>query len=214
MLESLVIESQLPADSAFICLHGLGAAPQDVAPIAKLLSPGLPRTRFIFPAAPYRRVTANGGYEMRAWYDILRFEPQRELNHQHIEQISQTVRELIVQQRKQGIEKVVLAGFSQGGAIAYQTALSHPELLAGLVVMSSYVPSELSRFDSSKPLPILIQHGSVDDVVAPALADHAKQHLEALGLQPELELYPISHTIGHQQIKSLERWLQATLSAS
>ncbi|MGY5451210.1 alpha/beta hydrolase [Agarivorans sp. MS3-6] len=216
VMHALTIEPDNAASHCIIWLHGLGAGPEDFAPLAKQLkfAPAI-SVRFIFPAAPERAVTVNAGYSMPAWYDILAFSPQRLINQQHLQQVSQQVQALIRQQIEQGIssENIVVAGFSQGGAVAYHSALNFEQALGGLLCMSTYLlPESFPDNRQQAQLDILIQHGQQDDVVEPLLADQAYQQLKSQGYSVNLEYFSMAHSVSPSQIKSINQWLNQQFS--
>lgn len=204
---------------AVIWLHGLGADGSDFVPLVPEL--GLPDSlsgRFIFPHAPYRPVTCNGGYEMRAWYDILSLEPDnRRIDGAGLLASRKTVRQLIDAEVAQGISprRIFIAGFSQGGAVAYTTALTHPEPLGGLIALSTYIPDEaiLAREGTGANLhiPIFAAHGSQDDVVSPALGKKARDFLVGQGRSPEWHSYPMPHSVCLEEVEDISAWLQRLL---
>lgn len=206
---------------ALIWLHGLGADGSDFVPVIPEL--GLPPEltgRFIFPHAPYMPVTCNGGYEMRAWYDILSLAPgSREVDEASLQRSRETVRQLIGEQVAAGIpsRRIFLAGFSQGGAVAYTTALTQAEPLGGLIALSTYLPApELVRRELSpanRELPVFAAHGSDDGVVAPALGLQARDWLEQWGLAPEWRLYPMEHSVCLEEVADIGAWLARRLAA-
>lgn len=215
-LSAICVEPENPARYCVICLHGLGASAEDLLPLAKQLKLNQQASvRFIFPSAPQRSVSANAGYLMPAWYDILAFSPQRQINLQHLNQVSEQVAQLIEQQIAEGLgsENIILMGFSQGGAVAYHCALNTPQPLGGLVCMSTYLlPQSLPEQPWQLNTPILIQHGQQDDVVAPSLGLQAAEQLKALGYQTEFASFSMAHTISLSQIKALSLWLNQRFS--
>lgn len=200
---------------AVIWLHGLGADGSDFVPIVPEL--GLPPAtgvRFIFPDAPYRPVTCNGGYVMRAWYDILSLAPEnRQIDLGGLLESRTLVRQLIEREIARGIpaRRIFLAGFSQGGAVAYVSGLTHPERLAGIIALSTYLPApelvteELSP--ANRGLPIFVAHGSADDVVSPALGQQAFRQVSALGHAAQWHAYPMPHAVCPAEIADLGHWL-------
>lgn len=216
------IETGPNPSAAVIWLHGLGADGSDFVPIVPEL--GLPddaAVRFIFPDAPYRAVTCNGGYEMRAWYDILSLSPDsRRIDEAGLLESRDTVRALIAREIERGIpaSRIFLAGFSQGGAVAYLTALTHPEPLAGLLALSTYVPSaELLRAGfnpACRTLPVFTAHGSVDDVVSMDLGRQALDLLRALGVQPAWHAYEMGHGVCLAEVQDIGDWLAGRLGES
>lgn len=208
-----------PATWSVIWLHGLGADGSDFVPIVPELGlPATPGVRFIFPHAPEQAVTCNGGYVMRAWYDIISLSPQhREVDRTGLLAAREAIRALIARENARGIpcERIVLAGFSQGGAVAYLTALTHPQALAGVIALSTYIPDpQLQRDDAcaaNHALPIFAAHGTHDDVVPLALGKQARQLLEDLGHQPEWHSYPMAHAVCPAEITAIGSWLRQRL---
>ena len=209
-----------PAPTAtVIWLHGLGADVSDFVPIVPEL--GLSEdyaVRFIFPDAPYRAVTCNGGYEMRAWYDILSLAPDsRQIDEAGLLESRDMVRALIARENERGIpaSRIFLAGFSQGGAVAYLSALTHSKPLAGLLALSTYVPSaQLLRDDfnpASRAIPVFAAHGSVDDVVSIDLGSQALALLQSLGVQPEWHAYEMAHGVCMAEVQDIGDWLNRQL---
>ena len=216
MLKCEVIEPQTKADAAVIWLHGLGASGHDFVPVVPHL--GLPENhgvRFIFPHAQEISVTINGGMVMPAWYDILAMSLEREIDTEQIEASSAAVRELIQRELDAGIssERIVLAGFSQGGAVVYHTALSYPKPLAGLLTMSTYFATakEVTLSEANKALPIHIFHGSQDPMVPEVMGHTADQILQSMGFKPTYRSYPMQHEVCMEEIidigNSLKAWL-------
>ena len=204
---------------AVIWLHGLGADGSDFVPIVPELGlPDEPAVRFIFPDAPYRAVTCNGGYEMRAWYDILSLAPEsRRIDEAGLLESRDTVRALIAREVGRGIpaSHIFLAGFSQGGAVAYHTALTHPEPLAGLLALSTYVPSadllQAGFNPACRALPVFVAHGSVDDVVSMDLGRRAQDLLLSLGMQPAWHAYEMGHGVCLAEVQDIGDWLAGRL---
>lgn len=200
---------------SLIWLHGLGADGSDFVPIVPEL--GLPASiagRFIFPHAPYLPVTCNGGYEMRAWYDIISLEPNdRRIDVAGVVAARDRVRRLIAREVERGIasSRIFIAGFSQGGAVAYTTALTHPEPLAGVIALSTYLPApDLVAAEASAAnaaIPIFAAHGSEDDVVSIELGRKAEQFLRAHGYQPAWHSYAMPHTVCMEEVGDIGRWL-------
>ena len=218
----LEIETTPDPEFAVIWLHGLGADGSDFVPVVPEL--GLdnhPGVRFVFPHAPEIPVTCNGGYVMRAWYDIISLEPgSRQIDETGILQSCQIVRALIVRENQRGISshKIFLAGFSQGGAIAYTAALMHPETLAGVIALSTYLPSQRllveEASDANRAIPIFAAHGTEDDVVALELGIQAREFLKEGGYQVEWHEYPMPHAICIEEIELIGRWLQTRMAGS
>lgn len=210
------VETQPNPTHSVIWLHGLGANGSDFAPIVEEL--GFPESlgiRFIFPDAPHRSVTCNGGYVMRAWYDIISLEPgSREIDEEGLVESISVVRQFIAREVERGIpsERVFLAGFSQGGAVAYSTALTHPEPLAGVIALSTYIPSARlvarNLAPANQHLPIFAAHGTDDSVVSLALGEQAIKLVETYGYLPQWHTYPMEHGVCIEEIEAIGRWLQ------
>ncbi len=213
-LSTIQIDTQANPDCAIIWLHGLGANGQDFVPIVEDLS--LPKTlsaRFIFPHAPIQAVTLNNGVEMPSWYDIFGLDRNSNEDHAGIQAISDEIYVLISQQVDAGIlaKRIVLAGFSQGGALALFAGLSTSHQLAGLLGMSCYLPhrNELNSYSAlaDRSLPIFLAHGLYDEVVSIEFAQHARELLEQQNFKISWNEYPCSHTVCPQEIVDIRDWL-------
>ncbi len=199
-----------------IWLHGLGADGSDFEPVVpELRLHDTPAVRFVFPHAPYRPVTCNGGYVMRAWYDIVSLAPgNREIDEAGLLESREIVRQLIQREADRGVpsERIVLAGFSQGGAVAYLTALTHASPLAGIIALSTYIPSpELLISDfapANRQIPIFAAHGTDDDVVSLDLGEQAVAVLRQLGLDPEWRTYDMPHSVSMDEVADIGAWLR------
>ena len=210
------IETGLNPQWSIIWMHGLGADGSDFAPIVPEL--GLPEglaLRFVFPHAPFRPVTCNGGYVMRAWYDIISLAPNaRQIDEAGLLESRALVRQLIEREAARGIpsERVILAGFSQGGAVAYLSALTHPAPLAGVIGLSTYIPSAMLITDdlaaANRRIPVFAAHGTDDDVVALELGEQALALLQTLGLEPEWRTYAMPHSVCMAEVADIGRWLR------
>ena len=213
------LEPREPANAAVIWLHGLGADGHDFVPIVPEL--GLPaghRIRFIFPHAEVRPVTLNGGMAMRAWYDIATLDRNGAVDDAGITASRQRLQRRITKEIESGIaaERIVVAGFSQGGAIAYHTALRHRPRLAGLLALSTYLPGAgavISAEDlTDRSLPVMVMHGAHDPVLPLALGQMAVEQISTLGFSPQWRAYPMAHQVCFEQITEIGRWLAECLA--
>ncbi|MEZ8824139.1 alpha/beta hydrolase [Vibrio amylolyticus] len=217
LLPRIEVEPENTADAAVIWLHGLGADGHDFEPIVKELNlPSEFAIRFVFPHSPSIPVTVNGGMVMPAWYDILDMSIERKVDAEQLNQSAQAVQALIDREIQRGIQsdRIILAGFSQGGAVAYQASLTYPQPLAGLLAMSTYFATKDSivLHDSNRDLDISIMHGTYDPVVAPLLGKQALQELTNQGFAPEYSEYAMEHSVCAEQIDDISRWIQSRLS--
>lgn len=220
-MDAIVVDTGPNPTWSVIWLHGLGADGSDFEPVVPELSLAAPpAVRFIFPHAPYQPVSCNGGYVMRAWYDIISLaRDSREIDEDGLVASRQRVRALIASEQARGVpaRQIILAGFSQGGAVAYLAGLTHPERLGGIIALSTYIPSPaLLRRECSAinaDLPIFAAHGDEDDVVAPELGEAARDLLCALGSQPEWRCYPMPHSVCLEEIRDVGHWLTQRFAA-
>lgn len=215
-LPAVEIETAAKPTASVIWLHGLGADGNDFAPIIPDLKiPAALPVRFIFPHAPAIPVTVNGGFVMPAWYDILEMEIDRKIDSTGLLASAERINELIEREYERGIksDRIVIAGFSQGGAVAYQVALSHPKTLAGLLAMSSYfATAETIDYNSAnKEIPIQIHHGQFDPVVPEVLGRKASLHLSEKGYKVGYTVYPMEHAVCPEQIDDISKWLLSVL---
>lgn len=219
-LQAIELEHGGPVAYSVIWLHGLGADGSDFVPVVPELGlAGTPGVRFIFPHAPEMPVTCNGGYVMPAWYDIISLAPNaRQIDAAGLSRSRDAIRQLIAQENARGIPaaRIFLAGFSQGGAVAYSTALTHPEALAGVIALSTYIPStdlllpELT--EQNRQIPVFAAHGSLDDVVSPALGKQARDFLLGEGYAVRWQEYPMPHTVCLEEIQAIGAWLAERLA--
>lgn len=221
LLETLEVGPQTQARAAVIWLHGLGADGSDFRPIVPELSlPEEARIRFVFPHAPYRPVTINGGMSMRAWYDLLGLEAGSPQDAAGIQDSERRLRELIERERGRGVpsERIVLAGFSQGGAIALYTALRYPQRLAGIMALSAYLPLqqdlEESRHEGNAATAVFMAHGSEDPVLPLELGRFARRWLEARSYPLEWHEYAMAHQVCLEEIQAIADWLRRVLEVS
>jgi len=212
-LETIEVETGAAPVAAVIWLHGLGADGHDFEPIVpELRLPASKPVRFIFPNAPQRPVTINMGMRMRAWYDILQLGGGAE-DEAGIRESQDSLEGLIARETQRGIprDKIVLAGFSQGGAIALQTALRHPERLAGVMALSTYLPLsrslEKERAAQNGGLPIFMAHGQYDNMIPLERAARSRDALRALGYAVEWCEYPMPHSVCPEEIEDIAAFL-------
>jgi phospholipase/carboxylesterase len=217
LLETIEIETAPVPTAAVIWLHGLGADGHDFEPIVPELDlPKSTAVRFIFPHAPVRPVTINGGARMRAWYDVTGDGQQDAAG---IRASQAHVEALIARELGRGIpaRAVVLAGFSQGGAMALHTGLRHPARLAGVVALSSYLPLpetlEQEMSQANRDVPIFMAHGTQDPLIPLSWAVRSRDRLAALGYAVEWHEYPMPHSVCAEEIADIGRWLRAVLPA-
>lgn len=206
-----------PAASV-IWLHGLGADGHDFEPIVpELVSPGERALRFVFPHAPVRPVTLNNGYPMRAWYDIAALDRGAPQDEAGIRASQARIGELIRRENERGVatQHIVLAGFSQGGAMALFAGTRYPQQLAGIMGLSCYLllagRLEGERSAANQATPVFLAHGSQDPVVAPALGAEAHRQLEAAGYKVEWHAYSMPHSVCPQEVRDIAAWLRAVL---
>jgi phospholipase/carboxylesterase len=220
LLPAIEVETAANPQFSVIWLHGLGADGADFVPVVAQLGLAAGRAvRFIFPHAPAIAVTCNGGYVMPAWYDIVSLGGNsRSVDDAGIAASRQAIADLIARENRRGIpsQRIFIAGFSQGGAIAYVTALSYPEKLAGVIALSTYLPlpgllaSEASA--ANRALPIFAAHGTADEVVSFELGVAARALLVDHGYAPEWHDYPIAHSVCLDEIRAIGKWLNGLMA--
>jgi phospholipase/carboxylesterase len=220
LLTTIDVETAPNPEFVVILMHGLGADANDFVPLVPELRLGdLPGVRFVFPNATEMPVTGNNGYVMRAWYDILSFEGvNRRVDEAGLKVSCERIRELIARENERGIptSKIFLAGFSQGGAMTYTAGLTHPEKLAGLIVLSGYVPSpgliDASFSEANRDTPIFAAHGTQDPVLSIDLAVQGRDFALAHGCTLEWHTYPMQHSVCAEEVEALRAWLGRQLS--
>lgn len=201
-----------------IWLHGLGADGNDFLPIVQELQlPSRPAVRFIFPHAPMRAVTINQGYVMRAWYDLAMGPDGLEETAEDMEAAAAIVHGLIDNEQQRGIrcDCIVLAGFSQGGAVALHTALHYPEPLAGVIALSTYLPKcdrEIKDLASKNAAPVFMAHGRNDPIVPYHFAEKSRDRLLTTGLDLHWRDYPMEHSVCIEEISDLSQWMTGLLA--
>ncbi|MGX9718993.1 alpha/beta hydrolase [Stenotrophomonas acidaminiphila] len=216
MLETVEQETGAAPEWSVIWLHGLGADGHDFAPIVpELVRPHWPAIRFVFPHAPKRPVSINNGMPMRAWYDIVSLDFRSRADATGVAESVAQVEELIAREQARGIprERILLAGFSQGGAITLSAGLRRGQPLAGLVALSTYLPevdaAAAQLAEGATAQPVFMAHGSADPVIPVQVAEHSLQVLRQLGFDVEWHRYPMAHQVCAEQIHALGDWLQA-----
>lgn len=216
-LPAIEQETRSNPDASVIWLHGLGADGHDFAPIVPELNlPTELGIRFIFPHAPAIPVTVNNGYIMPAWFDILEMDIDRKVDSVQLLGSAEAINRLVDRELERGIpsRRIILAGFSQGGAVVYQVSLSHSQPLGGLIAMSTYFATSdtIALSDANRSLPIEIQHGSYDPVVPPALGIRAAEFLKDRGYNVAFRTYPMDHSVCPLQIGDISAALQRFLA--
>lgn len=213
LLPCVQIEPGRPAERAVIWLHGLGADGNDFPPAVPHLGldPEL-AVRFVFPNAPSIPVAINGGTVMPAWYDIRAGDLRKRHDEDGLRRSAAHLERLVERENERGIpcERIVLAGFSQGGAVAAYTALRHPERLAGLVLLSTYLVAEgtieAERSAANRDVPIFQAHGTADPMVVPERGTEARDRLIELGYSVEWRTYPMEHQVCLEELRDLGLW--------
>lgn len=202
------------ADYTIIWLHGLGADGHDFEPIVPQLNlPATTKIRFVFPHAPSRPITINNGMVMPAWYDIASPQLDQIEDEAGIRRSLHYLEQLIQRETERGIksENIILAGFSQGGAIALYTGLRYSQPLAGIIALSTYLPlaqtTSREASEANRQIPILLAHGSHDPIIPLRLAEGSRHYLEQLGYKPEWKIYFMEHSVCPDEIRDISRWL-------
>jgi phospholipase/carboxylesterase len=216
--ETVEIESAPSPDAAVIWLHGLGADGHDFEPVVpELRLPPRLRVRFVFPHAPLRPVTINMGMRMRAWYDILQMGGGEE-DEAGVRASQALLQALIEREKHRGVDprRIVLAGFSQGGAIVLQTGLRHAERLAGILALSTYLPLAgklaAERSAANRDLPVFMAHGTHDPMIGIPRARESRAALETLGYPVQWKEYAMAHSVCGEEIADIAAWLLRLLA--
>ena len=216
--DAVEVETGANPTGAVIWLHGLGADGHDFEPIVpELVRAGERALRFVFPHAPIRPVTLNGGFAMRAWYDIVSLERRGPEDEAGIRASQATVEALIRRENARGIatSRIVLAGFSQGGSVALFAGTRYAEKLAGIMGLSCYLllAGQLAaeRSSANQATPIFLAHGLEDPIVAPLLGEQARTALAAAGYSVEWHSYPMPHSVCPQEVADIAQWLRRLL---
>lgn len=223
MLETIELETAANPSAAVIWMHGLGADGNDFVPIVNELDlSGAPAIRFVFPHAPMMPVTINNGYVMRAWYDVSFGDLEgntKRADEKGVRQSQAQIGDLIAREVARNIpcNKIVLAGFSQGGAIALQTGLRYPQPLAGVMALSCYLPCSNSfaaeASAANAQTPVMIAHGTEDPVVAYAMGKNTRDLLMKSGYEVEWHEYPMPHSVCLEEVRDIGAWLTRVLCA-
>lgn len=221
VLDTVELESTPNPSFSIIWMHGLGADANDFVPIVKELDlRGCPGIRFVFPNAPTMPVTINGGYVMRAWYDILGTDIAKREDEVGLRESQGLINQLIAREVARGIptERILLAGFSQGCAMALQTGLRYPEKLGGLLCLSGYVPLNdkiaNERHAANQATPIFLVHGRADPVIPIQRAEQSRDLLKSLAYQVEWHEYMMQHSVCEEEITDISVWLKKVLLAA
>lgn len=217
--QAVTLSPQGQVRAVVIWLHGLGADGHDFEPIvAELNLPEDHGIRFVFPHAPHRAVTINNGYVMRAWYDIGEADLSQHEDEQGVRDSAASIKQLIENERRQyglGADSILLAGFSQGGAIALHVGLRYPQQLAGVLALSTYVPLidsvDAERNPATRTLPIFMAHGSDDPVIALSHARASYERLRQLGYEVDWHTYAMEHSVVPDEIDAIGVWLRKRL---
>jgi phospholipase/carboxylesterase len=215
MLTTITVNQTNPSSATIIWMHGLGADGHDFESVVQMLN--LPHIKFILPHAPYRPVTLNNGYEMRAWYDIFGLQSDSQQDEAGINSMQASINAMIEAEIAQGIpsHRILLAGFSQGGAMALHTATRFDQPLAGVLALSTYLPlkNQLKekQHPANKHLPIWMAHGQHDSVITLSTAQSSKQTLEAAGYEVEWHEYEMPHSVCEEEINDIRNFLLRVL---
>lgn len=214
MLETVEQQTGAAPQWCVLWLHGLGADGNDFAPIVpQLLRPDWPALRFVFPHAPLRQVTINGGMRMRAWYDIRSMSIDQRADEQGVRESIAQLEALIAREGERGIppSRIVLAGFSQGGAIVLSAALRRQQAVAGVMALSTYLPlaaqTPAEATAAGRGTPVFMAHGQLDPVVTLNLGERSREALRAMGVPVEWHTYPMPHAVCPDEIDDIRQWL-------
>ena len=221
-LETVEVVHGREPDASIVLLHGLGADGHDFEPIVPELDLGEASVRFVFPHAPVRPVTVNGGIAMRAWYDIVSLDRHGPQDERGIRDSSEKMGALIEREHERGIDysRIVAAGFSQGGAIALHTALRFPHRLAGVMGLSTWLPLERTlesevlagRGFPPAELPVFVAHGTADPVIPIQFGRRSAEAIKAAGFSVEWHEYPMPHAVCPAEIAAIREWLLKILT--
>lgn len=215
-LQYIEIETGENPTAAVIWLHGLGASGHDFEPVVPEL--GLPEdaaVRFIFPHAPNLPVTINGGMTMPAWYDIKAMDIDRVVDTEQLRASSDAVAKLVEREKEKGVpaDRIIIAGFSQGGAVAYELGLSYPERFAGILALSTYFATAdtVQRSEANADVPISVYHGTFDPMVPESLGVRSVEALKEMGYDPSYQTFPMEHSVCLEEIQDIGRFIRRHL---
>ncbi|RXZ32308.1 carboxylesterase [Oxalobacteraceae bacterium CAVE-383] len=218
LLATTEIETAPNPTASIIWMHGLGADSSDFVPLVPELDlAGCGAIRFVFPDAPVMPVTMNGGYRMRSWYDIIGLGLDRKEDENGLRASQAAIERLIAREQARGVrsERIVIAGFSQGCAMALQIGLRHSQRLAGLLCLSGYLPLRdlvpAERNAINQDIPIFMGHGQFDNVVDPERAEKSRDILQTLGYKVQWRSYPMAHSVCAEEVADISKWLQGVL---
>lgn len=215
-LPAVELNARSEAKASIIWLHGLGADGHDFTPIVPELGlPESPAVRFIFPHAPEKAITINKGYVMRAWFDILEPGKERAIDFGQLLASTAAIHKLIDRETERGIDSqnILLAGFSQGGAVGFQAALTYDKPLAGFLALSTWFPTaeSIEVHPANSSLPIAVYHGTEDPVLPLRMAENTLRYLSEMNLTPEYETYPMAHSVCSQEIHDIGAFIRSHL---
>lgn len=215
-LQYIEIETGANPTAAVIWLHGLGASGHDFEPVVPEL--GLPEdaaVRFIFPHAPNLPVTINGGMTMPAWYDIKAMDIDRVVDTEQLRASADAVAKLVEREKEKGVpaDRIIIAGFSQGGAVAYELGLSYPERFAGILALSTYFATAdtVQRSEANADVPISVYHGTFDPMVPESLGVRSVEALKEMGYDPSYQTFPMEHSVCLEEIQDIGRFIRRHL---
>ena len=218
LLETVEATTGAPVEGSVIWLHGLGADGHDFETLVpELRLPAESGIRWVFPHAPIRPVTLNGGMPMRAWYDIIGLDRRSEEDEAGVRASAEAIRALVRRERERGIgsDRIVLAGFSQGGAMALHTALRETERLAGVLALSTYLPLagtlEAEAHPANAAVPLFMAHGTADPIVPLTLGESSRNRLRSLGHEVDWHTYPMPHSVCAEEVADIREWLLGVL---
>ncbi|SNC74585.1 phospholipase/carboxylesterase [Marinobacter sp. es.048] len=212
-LQYIEIETGENPTAAVIWLHGLGASGHDFEPVVPEL--GLPEdaaVRFIFPHAPNLPVTINGGMSMPAWYDIKAMDIDRVVDTEQLRASADAVAKLVEREKEKGVpaDRIIIAGFSQGGAVAYELGLSYPERFGGILALSTYFATAdtVQRSEANADVPISVYHGTFDPMVPESLGVRSVEALREMGYDPSYQTFPMEHSVCLEEIQDIGRFIR------